>query len=70
MIVNFASALADERDYLYEALTDFRPDGKRERYASWLAANGDVARAETVRATIVAYNELDLKLLSNPADQL
>ena len=67
MIINRSTSLPGERDVLYAALADFSHHGAREKYASWLEENGDPARAATVRATILAYNELDKAHLTNLA---
>jgi len=48
----------EEAVLLHAAISDFSDRGARSRYADRLAANGDAGRADSVRATIEAYQTL------------
>jgi uncharacterized protein (TIGR02996 family) len=71
MKINTTCSLSGEAEQLHTAISDFSPDGSRAQYAKWLDEQGDSERANTVRKTIEAYQNLDddvLKDLSGSAD--
>ncbi|MEE9328002.1 MAG: hypothetical protein V3U71_12015 [Cocleimonas sp.] len=71
MKINTACTLFAEAEQLHTAIADFSSNGSRARYADWLDKQGDTVRANTVRKTIEAYQNLDgncLKNLSGSAD--
>jgi hypothetical protein len=63
MKISKATSTEAESRYLYSALADFRLDGAREEYAAWLEAQGRKEYARIVRATIQAFQRLDVRPL-------
>ena len=65
MKIHTACSLPGEVALLHAAVADFSENGARSQYSKWLTAQGDGARADTVRATLQAFHNLDLTPLNN-----
>lgn len=65
VVIEKACRSQEEIEQLYPALSDFSHDGSRNNYADWLNSQGETSKAESVLATIEAYQSLDLTALKN-----